>query len=308
MIICKSCGRSLQSGAKVCQGCGTKVPESDLNLIDPPSNKMAAPPPIKVPKAPIPSRKVEEEVKPTVHQELPKKSNSHLGKVLVLIIAVGVAGYWLWSAKQAEEQKTIEQARIAEEHRIEAERLAKEKEKLEKDLQIKAEQEKEVLRAQAEELKAQKEAALEAKRKAEEERKALEQAQLETQRKMQEQAKAAELEKARILRERQLASDRNRNNNVAPAPAPLAQPNQQQQAIVPPSQPITQDQEVADKKHHTAYFRGAFNMLIMKKRYPTEEMKNQALEIWKTKREILELDGTTSKPNQGNNNNPMMHN
>lgn len=308
MIICTSCGRALQSGAKVCQGCGAKVEESAIaQSTTPSSNKSVTPPPIKVPKAPIPSRQaVVEEVKVTPRQELPKKSGFPIGKVFIFLIAIVAASFWFWQVKQAEEQKAIEQARIAEEQRVEAEKLVKERERLAKEAQIKAEQEKEALRLQAEELRAQKEAALEAKRKAEEDRKALEQAQLDNARKMQEQAKAAELEKAKLARERQLSLDRNRNNNFQ---AQSVQPNQQQ--VAPPANNVKpQDQQqVADGGNHTAYFRGAFNMLIMKKHYPTEEMKNQALEIWKTKREILELDGTTSKPpNQGNNTNTFLHN
>lgn len=300
MIICTSCGRSLQAGAKVCQGCGTKVIENPITQTSSSLNKSVAPPPIKAPKAPVPIKEqVKEEVKPSVQQSLPKNTGFPAAKFILVIVVIATV-YWFWSSKQASEQEAIEQARIAETQKIEAEKAIKEKEALKAQAAAKAEKEKEALKAQAEELKLAKEAALEAKRKADEERKALEQAKLDNDRKVQEQAKAAELEKARLIRERQFNLDRSRNSSAQ---------QQQQQPINPaPSSANTQTAQppVSDGEKHTAYFRGAFRMLITKRSYPTEDMKNQALEIWKNKKEILELDGTTSKPPSADNSNTII--
>ncbi len=47
---------------------------------------------------------------------------------------------------------------------------------------------------------------------------------------------------------------------------------------------------------YTAKFKGAFGRVVAKRTYPTKEMKNRALDLWKKDGTLLEPDGSVTKP------------
>jgi cell division protein FtsI/penicillin-binding protein 2 len=274
MSNCSQCGCSLEVGAKICQSCGAKL--------------TITPPPLRTPKAPkiIESEDLSFQKNDTLN--IPPKNNFILWKVSLFFI-VALTSYWFWSSKQAEELAAIKEARHVEEiQKIKAEAEAQAK-KIAKAAQIKADEERKVLAEKAEQLRIEKEAALEAKKAAEEARKAHEEARKA-------QTILAEEQKAKLLKDKQAALERERlnliqkqqNNSKQAAPSSFAQ---QQQA---PAEQISDSQS----KGHKAKFKGALGITIAKRYYPTEAMRDQALEMWGAKGVILEPDGSITNPNE----------
>jgi hypothetical protein len=106
----------------------------------------------------------------------------------------------------------------------------------------------------------------------------------------------AEEAKAKLLKDKQAALERERlsliekqqNNSKQAAHSALAQ---QQQV---PAEQISDSQS----KGHKAKFKGALGITIAKRYYPTEAMRDQALEMWGAQGVILEPDGSITNPNE----------
>lgn len=65
-----------------------------------------------------------------------------------------------------------------------------------------------------------------------------------------------------------------------------------------PATPIATPQPApaAPAKTYPAKFKGAFGKVVERRTYPTEEMKNRAVNMWDREGKILEPDGTITVP------------